>query len=176
MIRPASLLGGDEPRARTRRGKGRKKRSGPTAHADDNARVVLTGAPPAGCVETQDPHDRAHLARDGLGMLIPAAVERATRPDPSVPSRARMYHPSQIVVLVARRGAVVVGIDSAFDAAAERASRLEAQGVPMGWLGSTSRITEEALARASRRTRVRLTAAERSLSRLADAILAGGSA
>lgn len=164
----AWLLGGTEPKPTTpaqalgpRRK--RRRRSGPTEHADDNGLVVLTGAR-SGLIETQDPHDRAHLCRDAGGLLLPAAEDGHV--DPNIPSRARRYHVSQVVIVQVGKRTRVVGIDSAFDAAAERARRLESAGIPVGWQGAIP------LHGKCKRTHVKVTKEEATLLRQANRILA----
>lgn len=171
----AWLLGGTEPKGEAIPRRKRKRRTGPTEHADDNGRVCLTGALTR-LYETQDPHDRAHTCRDAGGLLLPAAEDGHL--DPNVPSRARRYHVSQVVAVRVGRRTLVVGIDSAFDAAAARARRLEAAGIPVGWQGAIpSPRHEQALHEAAgRRSRVKRTRTEAALEREGTRILAAAEA
>lgn len=104
------------------------------AHSEDNGRVVLTCVvrrESRACVQTPDPSDRAHLAMDATGHLLPA---------PSVPSaRPRRYPESQLT-------SSGVPFDSMYDEWARNARELTGAGINIG-LGATRFIAASADAR-----------------------------
>ena len=130
-----------------------KARRGPNWNA--NALLVLTGAS-IRCaadraafelllVETTDPCDRAHNIKKLISPRMNPRLESSfvlcglgeiDLPGAAPVSRARRYHPSQVVGRPGKR----VGFDSMFDGAAESARRLEDAGIEMGW--HTTRVGE----------------------------------
>lgn len=169
-MKPGSMIG--MARAATVRKKPRRY-----AHSEDNGRVVLTcivrREEMRACVPTPDPHDRAHLAMDATGYLLPAFDVPSARP--------RRYPQSQLT----SRG---VPFDSAYDDWAKNAKELTVAGINVG-LGATRFIgasadAREALAKSmggARQLRDRLepqttqsdmTAQELALERRASAMLA----
>lgn len=146
-------------------------------HSEDNGRVVLTcivrREAVRACVPTPDPNDRAHLAMDATGYLMPARDVPSARP--------RRYPESQLT-------STGVPFDSMYDEWARNAQELTGAGINVG-LGATRFIgassdAREALAKAmggARQLRDRLepqttqslmTPAEIELERVASAILA----
>lgn len=99
------------------------------AHARDNGRTVLTELP--GTIPNRDPADAAHLQRDAVGKLLPAANSEGVR----VRGRDRVYPASHINV----RG---YAIDSQPDWLAEAQERLAREGIPgFGCAGRTIEST-----------------------------------
>lgn len=147
------------------------------AHSEDNGRVVLTcivrREAVRSCVPTPDPSDRAHLAMDATGYLLPACDVPSARP--------RRYPDSQLT-------SSGVPFDSMYDEWARNAQELTGAGINVG-LGATRFIgassdAREALAKSmggARKLRDRLepqteqsmmTPAEIELELVASAILA----
>lgn len=134
-------------------GRAVKIKRGPNWNA--NGLLVLTGAS-IRCkadraafelllIETTDPCDRGHRRKKMIsGAASPAMAEswvicalgEVDLPGGEPVSRARRYHPSQVV----GRPGKQVGFDSMFDDAARSAARLEAAGIEMGW--HTTRVGE----------------------------------
>jgi hypothetical protein len=139
--------------------KKRRVTSGPMEHSDSNGATYLTCVehvwPAAerarrlsGCLATSDPHDRAHLKRDGAGFLMPAAKDGIPF---RMAARPRAYPEDQCVrrimsvaseavvngVLAWERRVICVdhiGIDSMFDQWWEKYLGLIAAGIPMAGL------------------------------------------
>lgn len=146
------------------------------AHSEDNGRVVLTCVvrrESRACVPTPDPSDRAHLAMDATGYLLPAHDVPSAKP--------RRYPDSQLT-------STGVPFDSMYDEWARNARELTGAGINIG-LGATrflgaSADAREALAKSmggARQLRDRLepqttqslmTPNELALERIASALLA----
>lgn len=169
-------------------------------HARDNLRQVLTGedigrglrkrdrraaraAFEDACRETDDPFDAAHNDRDRKDGAFYLEQGRGGVPRFGLLDRPRRrYHESQMV----GTGPVRVGVDSAFDAMAERARRLEGEGISAGRIGAvqTGLLAELLDARLPRGVRLRdvlhqetrqaLTVREAALEREAGRWLGGG--
>lgn len=91
------------------------------AHSEDNGRVVLTcivrREAVRSCVPTPDPSDRAHLAMDATGYLLPACDVPSARP--------RRYPDSQLT-------SSGVPFDSMYDEWARLVSKYADAGINLG--------------------------------------------
>lgn len=101
----------------------------PSNPLNRTVRLAGQGVPGLATEPTSDPADWAHGVLDPATMLTVPAAQLPVLFHGRKPGRPREYPSHQMVGPPHAR----VGVDSAYDASAARAARLQAEGVELGW-------------------------------------------